>query len=195
MTVQILRASDRLETPWKNGGGVTREIAAYPPGAGLDDFDWRVSMATVSVGGRFSIFPGVDRVLAVLQGELRLAFEGGATLDLTPQAAPATFSGDISVEAETPRGAVTDLNVMTRRGRVRAHVGRAPLDGAQRMIAAETTLVVALSANLRVGHVDGDYELERLDTALIQHATGERFELSAEGSGEAIQIDFLPWRP
>ena len=35
-------------TPWKNGLGQTRELACWPPGAGLDDFEWRVSVATVA---------------------------------------------------------------------------------------------------------------------------------------------------
>ncbi|MGO2464335.1 MAG: HutD family protein, partial [Serratia proteamaculans] len=31
-------------TPWRNGGGETREIASWPLGA--QDFDWRASIAT-----------------------------------------------------------------------------------------------------------------------------------------------------
>lgn len=33
------------------------------------DFIWRISMARVEQPGPFSAFPGVDRVLAVLEGE------------------------------------------------------------------------------------------------------------------------------
>jgi environmental stress-induced protein Ves len=57
--------------PWKNGGGTTIEIARSPEppeGAGLDDLDWRVSMARVDGPGPFSRFEGVDRTLAVLDG-------------------------------------------------------------------------------------------------------------------------------
>lgn len=36
-------------------------LAAAPPGAGLDGFDWRISCARVASGGPFSVFPGVDR--------------------------------------------------------------------------------------------------------------------------------------
>ena len=50
-------------------------------------------MASVSAGGPFSIFPGVDRVLWVLEGELSLAFDGGAVLKLTPESEPAVFPG------------------------------------------------------------------------------------------------------
>src|SRR5688500_2425780 len=33
--------------PWKNGQGTTTEIAAFPPGAGLETFVWRISMADI----------------------------------------------------------------------------------------------------------------------------------------------------
>jgi environmental stress-induced protein Ves len=46
--------------PWKNGGGETTEIAVFPDGAGLSDFDWRVSMARVDGDGPFSSFPGIE---------------------------------------------------------------------------------------------------------------------------------------
>ncbi|TIN81446.1 MAG: HutD family protein, partial [Mesorhizobium sp.] len=67
--MRILRAAEYRSMPWKNGGGVTTEIAVSPSGAGLDDFDWRVSMARVELSGPFSQFAGIDRTLAVLEGE------------------------------------------------------------------------------------------------------------------------------
>jgi uncharacterized protein len=67
--MRILRAENYRRMPWKNGGGLTAEIAVSPESAGLDDFDWRVSMARVEAGGPFSLFPGVDRTLSILEGE------------------------------------------------------------------------------------------------------------------------------
>ncbi|MEC4600651.1 HutD family protein, partial [Burkholderia vietnamiensis] len=54
--VATIRGAALVASPWKNGGGVTREIAAYPPGAALDAFAWRVSVADVGAGGPFSRF-------------------------------------------------------------------------------------------------------------------------------------------
>ncbi|CAM5655899.1 hypothetical protein SSPIM334S_00286 [Streptomyces spiroverticillatus] len=48
--MKLLRAADRTAVPWKNGGGITREIAAWPQGAA--DFDWRVSTRRVAAGRR-----------------------------------------------------------------------------------------------------------------------------------------------
>jgi hypothetical protein len=68
MAVRILAARERQAAAWKNGGGVTREVAAYPPGAGLADFAWRVSFAEVGEGGPFSVFEGADRIITLVAG-------------------------------------------------------------------------------------------------------------------------------
>jgi hypothetical protein len=36
----LIRGADLVAAPWKNSGGITREVAAYPQGAGLDTFVW-----------------------------------------------------------------------------------------------------------------------------------------------------------
>lgn len=112
--MRLLRAAERVAVPWKNGGGVTREVAAYPPGAGIDDFEWRISLADVAVAGPFSSFAGIDRVLTVLEGRLLLRFADGRVEDLAP-GAPCAFSGDAVVHGTPLEGRVRDLNVMTRR--------------------------------------------------------------------------------
>jgi environmental stress-induced protein Ves len=104
--------------PWKNGGGVTTEIAVFPAGAGLDDFEWRLSMANVASDGPFSSFAGVDRTLAVLEGEgIVLAVEGRPAVALTRSSPPFAFAADRPSSARLIAGPIVDLNVMTRRGR------------------------------------------------------------------------------
>jgi environmental stress-induced protein Ves len=105
--------------PWKNGGGVTTEIAVSPAGAALDDFDWRVSMARVESDGPFSGFDGVDRTLAVLEGEgIILDVAGRPAATVTKASAPLSFPADVPTQAVLIAGPITDLNVMTRRGRM-----------------------------------------------------------------------------
>lgn len=119
--MRILRAADRVATPWKNGGGVTREVAAWPPGANLNAFDWRVSLADIAADGPFSTFPGVDRVLTVIAGDgLALEIEG-RTIRLEP-GAPFAFPGEAAVAARLGAGPIRDLNVMVRRGAWTARV-------------------------------------------------------------------------
>ena len=115
--LRVIRAASLRATPWKNGGGTTTEIAAAPPGASLDAFDWRVSMARVATDGPFSSFAGIDRTLAVVSGDgMELAIEGCAIVMLGSHSAPLAFAGDVPTSARLTAGAITDLNVMTRRG-------------------------------------------------------------------------------
>ena len=60
-SIEILRDVLRPVTPWKNGGGLTREVAAFPANASMADFDWRISIADVAAAGPFSRFENVDR--------------------------------------------------------------------------------------------------------------------------------------
>lgn len=118
--MKILRAADRMASPWKNGCGETATVAVYPEGAGLDDFDWRISIARVDGDGPFSAFPGIDRTLTILSGG-SMDLNGIA---LTPASAPYTFDGEMPVMATVTGGPIHDLNVMTRRGRFTHRVER-----------------------------------------------------------------------
>lgn len=117
--MRILRASNYRRMQWKNGGGETVEIAISPEGAGLDDFDWRLSMACVDCDGPFSSFTGVDRTLAILEGEgIFLAVEGRISFGLTRHSDPLSFPADVPTRAALIAGPIADLNMMTRRGKV-----------------------------------------------------------------------------
>lgn len=120
MTIRLQRFDEHRSMPWKNGLGVTREVIAVAPEDGSVPFLWRVSMATVNGSGPFSPFPGVDRTIAVMNGDgMRLNVDGKASDPLTPGSDPFSFSGDAVVEAESLGGETLDLNVMTLRGRFR----------------------------------------------------------------------------
>lgn len=137
-----LPARDRKAVPWKNGGGVTVEIAVHPEGAGFDTFDWRVSLASVASDGPFSLFPAVDRTLTVLTGAgIDLTVGGAAPVRLDPSVAPFAFPGDVAASATLVDGPIEDLNVMTRRGRMTHTVAR-------RGLTAGTTVSIACPAGI-----------------------------------------------
>mgnify|MGYP000624994528 FL=1 len=46
--MRIVRRAELTGQPWRNGGGVTWQIAASPEGADVAAFDWRLSMAEVA---------------------------------------------------------------------------------------------------------------------------------------------------
>ncbi len=170
MAITLLRDRDLVPTPWKNGGGVTRELAVWPPGAGFGDFDWRVSLATVEAGGPFSVFPGVDRTLGVIEGALTLTIEDGTPVTLAPTSAPARFAGEVKVVAAPPGRPVTDFNVMTRRGRMTATLDRLTDGGAVNLSSTGWTLIVACDRTDLV--IDGgSVVLERFDALMITSET------------------------
>lgn len=111
-------------TPWKNGGGATRELACWPPGADMEHFDWRVSVATIARSGPFSRFAGVDRVITLLAGDgvhLRQP-EGDIGHRLEHELQPFAFAGDHGMDCDLLGGTSQDFNLMTRRGRWRGAV-------------------------------------------------------------------------
>ena len=141
--MRVLRASDYREMPWKNGGGTTTEIAVFPAGAGLDAFDWRISMAKVESGGPFSLFPGIDRTLALLDGHgINLTVGGALPIGLTTGSEPLSFPADVPTHATLTGGPVTDLNVMTRRGRATHSMERITVSGSVEIAAGGGTVVL-----------------------------------------------------
>ena len=103
--------------------GVTHDVAVFPDGAGDEDFLWRASLATIAAAGPFSSFPGVDRALLLLTGELVIEV-GGAIERLRPGAPALNFAGEDCVSAAPIGGACTVLNIMTRRGAMSARLAR-----------------------------------------------------------------------
>ena len=109
--MKILRADDMPATPWKNGGGMTRELIASPAGS-----DWRVrlSVAEIERDGPFSAYPGVQRWFVVLKGagvELDIA---GVTHRLTRDSHPLCFDGAAAPGCRLIDGPTRDLNLMLR---------------------------------------------------------------------------------
>lgn len=166
--MKVLRASAYQRMPWKNGGGETFEIAISPPGSTLDTLEWRVSMAVVAQDGPFSIFPNIDRTLCVIDGrgmELDFGAEGGIRI-VTRDTAPFRFPADLKVHARLRAETITDLNVMTRRGRYRHRVDRLTIDrqltlsvGPEQSLlfceAGDVSCEVASEAEIQLGARDG----------------------------------------
>ena len=123
MSWNLVRLADVAATPWRNGGGVTRELLAWPQAG-----DWRVrlSVADVTQDGPFSRFVGVRRWFAVLEGAgVRLSVDG-ATHELTPHGAPFGFDGGADTDCALIAGATRDFNLMLRgaAGRLRRVAGK-----------------------------------------------------------------------
>jgi uncharacterized protein len=163
-----LPARARRAVPWKNGGGVTREVAAHPAGSDLVSFDWRISIAEVRSAGPFSAFPGIERHMAVLQGELSLAIAGAVPNVVSGQSAPLIFGGEVEVHAEPLGAPVTDLNLMVRRARARGRLARCVVSGSQRLPLSATTTVIIAVSDLTLSAAGAELVLAREDAARLE---------------------------
>lgn len=185
-SIRIVRAAKTAVTPWKNGGGETRQVAVHPPGAGLEDFGWRVSLARVAAAGPFSLFPGVERTLAVVEGEgLRLHVDGREAARLDAEGPPFRFPGDLPVSATLGAGPIVDFNVMTHRDRFRHFLARARIDGAAQVDRHGAVLLAhALDGPVSMGgHV-----LQGGDSAICE---GGPADVSVAGRGVRLLLAYF----
>jgi uncharacterized protein len=113
MTWQMIRLADIAPSPWKNGGGTTRELIAWPEAG---DWQWRASVAEVGNAGPFSSFAGVQRWFAVLQGDgVCLAVDDQLHL-LKAGDPPLQFNGASRTTCTLLGGATQDFNLMVKEG-------------------------------------------------------------------------------
>lgn len=121
MSWQRVRLGDVSPSPWRNGGGVTRELLAWPD---AQDWLWRLSVAEVAHSGLFSHFAGVQRWFAVLgHGAVRLTVGTQPHL-VTTHSGPLCFDGGMPVDCVLLDGSTQDFNLMVRQPQVSARMIR-----------------------------------------------------------------------
>jgi hypothetical protein len=148
-------------------------------------FHWRVSRARVERDGPFSVFPGVDRTIAILDGSIALAVDG-AVHELG--AAPFAFAGDAATSARLPAGPITDLNVMTRRGRATQHVRRLAVAQPVELAASPHGTAIAIVADGELA-VDDDAPLARHDAVIVE--AGDRAMITGRGVIYVVELEVI----
>lgn len=121
--MNVVRLADCAFVPWRNGGGRTRELLAWPR---ADAWLVRVSVAAIEADGPFSPFPGIDRCFAVLEGAgVELALPTGMAR-LGPSDDAFFFAGEAAPGCRLIEGPTRDLNLMARRDAGRISMQRTP---------------------------------------------------------------------
>jgi len=139
MNWNTVALADVTPSAWKNGGGITRELLAWPHPT---DWVFRLSVAEVQTDGPFSRFDGVQRWFAVLSGagvglrvgagvSLRMGAGVGLRMGamapsevhvLTPASSPLCFDGALPVDCTLIDGATHDFNLMVRTDQAQARM-------------------------------------------------------------------------
>lgn len=178
--LSVLSWDDLKPVPWKNGGGVTREVARAENESG---WLWRLSVADMGADGPFSHFAGMTRILTVIEG---------AGIDLvTPEGVlaarpdlPISFSGEMPVEGRLCAGPIRDLNVIYDAGAVTAEV--TPVRGPAVVAASPgPTLVLC-----RAGPLWADAVLA--PAGGFAYGKAGRIELGAGAAGLVVRVSPRP---
>lgn len=195
--LNIIDKTQFVQTPWKNGKGVTTELAISDGGT-LDNFDWRISIATVSENGAFSDFTGVERNLFLIAGngiELHHELNGiGKTDRLVNLLEHSSFYGSSKTTGTLVNGEIFDLNLMTKEGLYQVEIHafvepqllHSPLnirhDELLFIYAPDITLSQQQLANLSLSTEQGESEVARgalvkLTDDKLSNISGELFIL------------------
>ncbi|MEJ1096118.1 MULTISPECIES: HutD family protein [unclassified Pseudoxanthomonas] len=184
---RVIPANEYQRSRWKNGLGWTREIVRVPDG---DHWDWRLSIAEIERDSEFSIFPGIDRDLALIRGNgLRLRFGDGEVAELAPPHGRFRFAGERVVTGELVDGTTHDFNLMWRRGVIETELLHRPLVGPMLFFVEPGThwAIHLLSGQAEFDADSGLPPLWTGDTALLIGDAGRR-RYALQGGGELLAI-------
>ena len=137
MIEQFFSRDTITSLPWKNGGGVTREVAKSHSHASF----WRLSIANVDQEGPFSSFEVFDRILTVIEGKgmVLARYNGNLIADLHN---PVHFFGTEAIDGLLPNGPIQDFNLIFDGSKLAADVS--VTDSVELDIRLSSTLVMTL---------------------------------------------------
>ncbi len=169
--------------PWRNGGGITHEIAREDR---ADQILWRLSIAEVASDGPFSAFTGLSRILTVIDGAGLYLDTPGGRLDALPLA-PLAFSGDLSVTSRMIDGPIRDFNVIFDGGALDVSVALISGPAAPQCLAAPGRhyALLALTAGIALDGAD----LPKGAVALFTQST---LAISPESAGLLVTFEQNP---
>ena len=187
---------------WRNGKGLTREIARAP--AAGEKFAWRLSLAEIERDCDFSAYPGYRRALVLVTGNaLRLHFRGRRTCSLGPARRYVRFEGSWSTRCAVPQGRCTDLSlIVANTGTGPACILRAPvllrIQSTCRIVPSEDLHCALFALSGPVTITDSSVARKRLlhrwDTLLFPGIAGRSLTIRNLGN-DAAQLVLLRWRP
>ena len=185
----ILSAENFKTIPWKNGLGHTTELA-ISDGGNLDNFAWRLSIASVVNDGDFSNFSGYQRNLVLIEGEgLTLDHRNGDVDKLTKSLDIAHFDGASNTYGALINGGIKDFNIMTKQGHFSAQVDTYTANEKVMLSAKASTLIFAysLSAAMTFEQSNNKTDVAQGALARIENQASEKpLDISLTGENMII---------
>jgi environmental stress-induced protein Ves len=170
-----LSPADYVAFPWKNGRGVTTDIAArYRPDAKTRDWSdmlWRFGRTPMPESGPYSDLTGFERLQVLIAGDgFTIRTEDGAVhRDLSRAFVPVRYDGGTKLSGRLNGGPVETVNFLYRRDAFEGD-----------LLAPEPGVELALGPGTHVIHAPEGAAAIELDG--IAHALADRHSLRVEGA-------------
>ncbi|UXI67158.1 HutD/Ves family protein [Tahibacter amnicola] len=192
-SVRHLHPASYRRMAWKNGGGITTELVRSP--ADAENYDWRVSIADIAQDGDFSIFPGIDRQLMLLEGGgIELVIGTDEPTRLEQRFRKVAFPGEAPVNCYLLDGPTRDFNVMCRRGAVDAELLARTIVGPMLLFPAADTTWLLYVVNGHVQVKAPAVAAEAGDTLIVTFNDATQ-PVVLNGAGELVLVRFKPTPP
>ncbi|MDP3254376.1 MAG: HutD family protein [Bosea sp. (in: a-proteobacteria)] len=167
--------------PWKNGGGVTHDIAdATAPGAdpsGWEGMVWRLGRTAIVQPGPFSDLTGYERLQAVIVGS-GLVLEGASgEIDLRRPFVPVRYDGGRPLVSRLENGPVEVVNLIVDRALCSADLA-VPEPGA----------TIRLTPGIHILYAPGEAVTARCDDAEVTVPGGHALQIDAE-AGVSLTVE------
>lgn len=170
--VACLGPQDYRRTPWKNGGGVTTDIAQ-------DGEIWRFSRTPIAAPGPFSDYAGFDRMQVLVAGRGLVLETPDGEIDVRAPFKPVRFPGELAIASRLEAGPVEVLNLLGDRARVGldlavldAGVSRHLGPGLHIAYCPDGSAVVQLEKERHALAADHALRLEQAEAALLACESG-----------------------
>ncbi|MDP1840786.1 MAG: HutD family protein [Reyranella sp.] len=115
MTVTLLDPTQYITTPWKNGGGVTVDIA-------VEGNVWRLGRTPIVAAGPFSDYSGFHRVQEQVAGRGLVLKTPTGEIDVRQPFRPVRFAGETPIVSRLESGPVEVVNLIGNRAKVRIDI-------------------------------------------------------------------------
>ncbi|MBI3198934.1 MAG: HutD family protein [Rhodospirillales bacterium] len=119
MTIAPLGPTHYVTTPWRNGGGVTVDIAVATDG---DGDVWRFGRTPIVAPGPFSDYNGFDCVQVLVAGSGLVLTTPDGEIDVREPFRPVRFAGETPIVSRLEAGPVEVVNLIGNRAKVRVDI-------------------------------------------------------------------------